>query len=58
MNIVFWVLIFILAVTIWALLAFVYKPIGKLFSIIFGDAIAEMKEEIEEVEVKEAQKDE
>ena len=58
MNIVFWILIFILAVIIWALLAFLYKPIGKLLSIIFGDAIAEMKEEIEEVEIKEAQKDE
>lgn len=45
MNPIFWIVVILFCVLIWFLLAFLFKPIGKIFYRIWKDAIDEMKEE-------------
>ena len=43
MNIMFWVLVMLFCVGAWFILAFAFKPIGKLFYKIGKDAMEELK---------------
>lgn len=45
MNIVFWFGLIIIAILLWFLLSFLFKPIGKYILRLWNDAIDEMKEE-------------
>lgn len=42
MNPIFWILVILATILLWFLLAFAYKPIGKLFCRIWNDAINEI----------------
>lgn len=50
MNIVFYLLLFIAVTLLWFVLAFLFKPIGRLFSRLWEDAKREMKLEEEKEE--------
>ncbi len=52
MNPVFIALVILLAVVIWFLLAFAFKPIGKICSKIAEDAFDQMSDKNEEEEKK------
>lgn len=53
MNPMFWVLVIIFCTLLWFLLAFIFKPVGKLFYRIWKDAMDEIHGEKEEQEGKE-----
>lgn len=48
MNITFWILVILVCIGIWFVLAFTFKPIGKLFYKIGKDAMEELKSNQEE----------
>lgn len=50
MNPIFWVLVILAVILLWFLLAFLYRPIGRLFYRIWKDAINEIN--IKETERK------
>ena len=50
MNFVFWLLIVLLAVLIWFLLAFTFKPIGNFFYRLWRKAFDEIENKDEERE--------
>lgn len=53
MNPVFIVLVIVIAVLLWFLLAFLYKPLGKLLHRIWKDSMDEINKEDEEVKKNE-----
>lgn len=50
MNPFFWMLVLIIAVLLWFLLAFAFRPIGKIFFRLWKDAFDEINKEDEEKE--------
>lgn len=42
MNPMFWILVILAVILLWFLLAFLYRPIGRLFYRIWEDAINEI----------------
>lgn len=53
MNIVFWLLVIATLTSLWFLLAFAFKPIGRFFSRLWDDAVNEIKEDTEKEEREE-----
>lgn len=43
MNLFFWLLVAMALVVLWFCLAFLFRPIGKLFSRLWEDALEEME---------------
>ena len=43
MNWFFWLLLIIVAVAIWFLCSFVYRPVGKLFRRVYKEAMDEIE---------------
>lgn len=43
MNIVFYLILWVLAIFLWFILAFIFKPIGRFFIRLWEDAKKEMK---------------
>lgn len=56
MNPVFYLLVIIVAVTLWFLLAFIFYPLGRLLYRIFSDTMHELTREDEKSTEKEDEK--
>lgn len=50
---VFYLLVIIIAFVVWLLASFLYKPIGRMWKRIIGDAVEAMNEDDKPVEEKE-----